>query len=138
MNSYQILEFIISLSAMIAVFLGIITIAFLRIYIIRKIEKRLGRKLIFTSPVTLVNPLFGCALEVALYITVKYLQAEFYKKSLPHFKYYNFNNFALNHVDYSIQEASGSEIFFSIFLMFCFFVFAIFSLMLIFLPNQHM
>ena len=91
----------------------VITTMLLRLYVIRKIEKRLGQKLIFISPVSRVNPLFGSVVEVTLYITVKYFQARFYRKPLPHFKYYNFNNFALKHSSYNINDASSSEIFFS-------------------------
>ena len=111
MTTYKVLGLIVFLSVVIAMILCLMATVFLRIYTIRKIEARLRKKMLFTTPVSVVNPLFGSVVEVALYITVKYFQDKFYKKSLPHFKYYNFNNFALKQAGYDIKEAPGSEIF---------------------------
>ena len=114
MNMYKFFALILLLSVFLAMILCLISMLFLRTYIIGKIERRLRTKLQFTIPISRFNPLFGGAIEVALFVTVKYLQAKFYKKPLPPFKYYNFDSFALNHVGYNIAEASATEIFFSL------------------------
>lgn len=107
----QIINYFVGSTMIIAAITVIVSSIIMRLYLIRKIERRLGKKLKFISAISQYDFIFGPAAEIIAYIIMKYLANKFFNKNISSVKWLHFEQYALENAGYKIEEAPKSEIF---------------------------